>query len=75
MSSLVELFSVDLIFILKYIYINFCVTFLYCKKQSFLLAILGVILSWSRKYILANVDTFDEKKYKYLLHDFSSLFG
>ena len=41
----------DPIFLSRYVCINFCVNFLYWKNQLYLLAIIRVILSWSKKCV------------------------
>ena len=61
MNSLVVLDSADLKFILRYVYISFCVNFWDWKNQLLPWAILGVLSSWSRK-CKANADIFGEKK-------------
>ena len=49
MNSLVVFDSANLIFILRYVYISFCVNFLDWKNQLLPWAILRVTFSWSKK--------------------------
>ena len=72
---LVVLVLADLIFISRYVNINFCWNLLYWKKSTLTFSYIKSNFKLIKKVCKTNADAFCEKKQKYLFHDFSSLFG